>query len=109
MWKHLKNVYSQCNHARDYELEHTFSEYKQGDKDIQSYYSGLMAIWSKQDQSFGGNLSSAGLKEVMFERKKTLAVEFLMKLRSDFEPIKANIPNRETLLGIDVVFGELIR
>ncbi|KAH0738290.1 hypothetical protein KY290_036995 [Solanum tuberosum] len=37
-------------------------EYKQGDKDIQSYYSGLMAIWSEQDQSFGGNLSSTGIK-----------------------------------------------
>ncbi|KAH0636606.1 hypothetical protein KY289_036521 [Solanum tuberosum] len=87
MWKHLKK----------------------GDKDIQSYYSGLMAIWSKQDQRFGGNLSSAGFKEVMFERKKTRVVEFLMKLRPDFEAIRANIPNRETLPDIDVVFGELIR
>ncbi|KAK4718011.1 hypothetical protein R3W88_016349 [Solanum pinnatisectum] len=43
-WKHLKKVYSQCNHAQDFELENTLSEYKQGDKDIQSYYSGLMAI-----------------------------------------------------------------
>jgi len=61
MWKNLKKVYSQCNHARDFELEHTLSEYKHGDKDIQSYYSGLMAIWSEQDQSFGGNLSSTGI------------------------------------------------
>ncbi|XP_060182436.1 uncharacterized protein LOC132612116 [Lycium barbarum] len=62
MWKHLKNLYAQCNHARDFELEHTLSEYKQGDKDIQNYYSGLMAICSEQDQSFGGNLSSTRLK-----------------------------------------------
>ncbi|KAG5570990.1 hypothetical protein H5410_060756 [Solanum commersonii] len=31
-----------------------------------------------------------------------------MKLRPDFEPIRANILNKETLLDIDVVFGELI-
>jgi len=30
MWKHLKKVYSQCNHARDFELEHTLSKYKHG-------------------------------------------------------------------------------
>ncbi|XP_060182798.1 uncharacterized protein LOC132612710 [Lycium barbarum] len=87
MWKHLKK----------------------GDKDIQSYYSGLMAMWSEQDQSFGGNLSSTGLKEVMLEKKKTRVLQYLMKLRPDFEPIRANILNRETLLDIDVGFGELIR
>ncbi|KAH0682855.1 hypothetical protein KY290_021456 [Solanum tuberosum] len=108
MWKHLKKVYSQCNHTRDFELEHTLSEYKHGDKDIQSYYSGLMAIWSEQDQSFGGNLSSTSFKEVMLERKKTRVVQFLMKLRPDFEPIRANIINRENLSDIDVIFGELI-
>ncbi|KAG5570839.1 hypothetical protein H5410_060605 [Solanum commersonii] len=109
MWKNLKKVYSQCNHARDFELEHTLSEYKQGDKDIQSYYSGLMAIWSEQDQSFGGNLSSTGFKDVMLERKKNRVVQFLMKLSPDFEPIRANILNRKTLPDINVVFGELIR
>ncbi|KAG5568180.1 hypothetical protein H5410_064800 [Solanum commersonii] len=74
-----------------------------------SYYSGLMAIWSEQDQSFGGNLSYTGFKEGMLERKKTRVFQFLMKLRPDFNPIKANILNRETLPNIDVVFGELIR
>ncbi|KAH0641110.1 hypothetical protein KY285_037696 [Solanum tuberosum] len=109
MWKHLKRVYYQCNHAQNFELEHTLTKYKQGDKDTQSYYSGLMAIWSEQDQSFGGNLSSTGIKEVMLERKKTIVVQFLMKLKPDFELIRANILNRETLPDIDVVFGELIR
>lgn len=25
MWKHLKKVYSHCNHAHDFKLEHTLS------------------------------------------------------------------------------------
>ncbi|KAG5605310.1 hypothetical protein H5410_026802 [Solanum commersonii] len=45
----------------------------------------------------------------MLERKKTRVFQFLMKLRSNFESIKANILNRETLPDIDVIFGELIR
>ncbi|MCD7465106.1 hypothetical protein HAX54_000567 [Datura stramonium] len=44
----------------------------------------------------------------MLERKKTRIVQFLMKLRLDFKPIRAKILNRETLPNIDVVFGELI-
>ncbi|KAK4716137.1 hypothetical protein R3W88_014475 [Solanum pinnatisectum] len=44
----------------------------------------------------------------MLERKKTLVFQFLMKLRHNFEPIKANILNRETLPDINVIFGELI-
>jgi len=86
-----------------------FQNTNMGDKVIQSYYSGLMEIWSEQDQSIGGNLSSTGFKQVMLERKKTWVVQFVMKLRPDYEPIRANILNRETLPDIDVVFGELIR
>ncbi|KAG5568567.1 hypothetical protein H5410_064416 [Solanum commersonii] len=44
----------------------------------------------------------------MLERKNTRVVQFLMKLRPEFDPIRANILNRETLPNIDVVFGELI-
>ncbi|KAK4727054.1 hypothetical protein R3W88_031971 [Solanum pinnatisectum] len=44
----------------------------------------------------------------MLERRKTRVVQFFMKLKPDFEPIRANILNRETLPDIDVVFGELI-
>nr|XP_010314113.1 uncharacterized protein LOC104644939 [Solanum lycopersicum] len=108
IWKHLKTVYCQCNYSRKFELAHTLSEYKQGDKDIWSYYSELMEICSEPDQRFGGNVSFTGFKEVILERKKTRLVQFLMKLRHDFEPIRANILNRQTLPDNDVVFGELI-
>ncbi|KAK4721418.1 hypothetical protein R3W88_011651 [Solanum pinnatisectum] len=45
----------------------------------------------------------------MLERKKTQVVQFLMKLRPNFEPIRASTFNRATLPNIDVVFGDLIR
>ena len=45
----------------------------------------------------------------MLEREKTRVVQFLIKLRPDFEPIRANILNRETIPDIDIVFGKLIR
>lgn len=67
---------------------------------------GLMAIWTEWDQSFGGKISSTGFKEVMLERKKTQVVQFLMKLRPEFEPIRDNILNKETLPNINVAFGK---
>lgn len=90
-------------------MEHTLSGYKQGDKGIKIYYSGVMEIWSKQDQIFGGNLSSKAFTEVMFEGKKIQVFQLIMKLRRDFQPIRPNNHNSKTVQDIAVVFGELIR
>jgi len=81
----------------------------QGEKDVRTFYSGLLAIWSEQDQNFGASISVAGLQEIMVERKKSRVVQFLMKLRPEFESIRANLLNRETTPDIDMVLSAVLR
>ncbi|PIN04263.1 hypothetical protein CDL12_23198 [Handroanthus impetiginosus] len=107
MWEHLRTVYTQCNLAREFELERSLVAYVQGEKDVRIFYSGLLAIWSEQDQNFCTSISAAGLQEIMVERKKSRV--FLMKLRPEFESIRANLLNRETTPDIDMVLSAVLR
>ncbi|PHT97665.1 ABC transporter B family member 18 [Capsicum chinense] len=91
MWTHLRTIYQQSNLAREFELERNIAEYTQGDKNVRSFYAGLQLLWSEQDQILGKNISKAGLKKVLEERKKTRVVQFLMKLCPEFEPIHATL------------------
>ncbi|KAH0655721.1 hypothetical protein KY285_030603 [Solanum tuberosum] len=45
-------------------------------------------------------MSTAGLKEVLGERKRTRIVQFLMKLRPEFESIRGSLLNREVTPAI---------
>lgn len=97
MWKHLLKVYTQYDYDCEFELEHEISEYQQDDKDIHSFCSGLIAIWSEQDMYLSSTVSASALLEVMKECKKARVVQFLMKLRQKLENIQPNIFNRKQL------------
>ncbi|KAH0650505.1 hypothetical protein KY284_030417 [Solanum tuberosum] len=45
-------------------------------------------------------MSTAGLKEVLGERKRTRMVQFLMKLHLEFESIRGSLLNREVTPAI---------
>ncbi|KAF3653170.1 hypothetical protein FXO38_06355 [Capsicum annuum] len=63
----------------------------------------------EQDQILGQNIFKAGLKEVLEERKKTRVVQFLMKLRPEFEPIRGSLLNREVTPALNVVLAAVLR
>ncbi|KAK4722068.1 hypothetical protein R3W88_012301 [Solanum pinnatisectum] len=48
-------------------------------------------------------MSTAGLKEMLGERQRTRMVQFLMKLRPEFESIRGSLLNREVTPALDVV------
>ncbi|PIN11163.1 hypothetical protein CDL12_16238 [Handroanthus impetiginosus] len=98
MWEHLYIVYTQCNLAQEFELERSLVEYVQGEKYVCSFHSGLLAIWSEQDQNFATSIPAA-----------SLVVQFLMKFRSKFEYIRANLLNRETTPDIDMVLSAVLK
>ncbi|PIN07957.1 hypothetical protein CDL12_19469 [Handroanthus impetiginosus] len=95
MWKHLRTVYTQCNLAREFELERSLVAYVQGEKDVRTFYSGLLAIWLKQDQNFGTLISTAGLQKIMVERKKSRVVQ----TTPDIDMVLSAILREETSLG----------
>ncbi|KAF3667929.1 hypothetical protein FXO37_09808 [Capsicum annuum] len=71
-------------------------------------------MWShlhtlEQDQIFAASINAAGLKDFMTTTKRTRTVQFLMKLRSEFEPLRSNTLNREKLPALDVVVSEVLR
>ncbi|PHT71008.1 hypothetical protein T459_26112 [Capsicum annuum] len=109
MWNHLRTIYQQSNLVQEFELECNIVEYIQGDKNVRSFYAGLKLLWSEQDQILGQIISKVGLKEVLEERKKTRVVQFLMKLRPEFELIHGSLLNREVTLSLDVVLVAVLR
>ncbi|KAG5595934.1 hypothetical protein H5410_037166 [Solanum commersonii] len=100
MWLHLCNVSQQSNLAQNFEVERNIAEYTRGDKNVRSFYTDLQLLWSEHDQISRQNMSTAGLKEVLGERKRTRMVHFLMKLRPKFESICGSLLNREVTPAI---------
>ncbi|KAH0669932.1 hypothetical protein KY285_024075 [Solanum tuberosum] len=54
-------------------------------------------------------MSMVGLKEILEERQRTRIVQFLMKLRLEFESIHGSLLNREVTLALDVVLAVVLR
>ncbi|XP_058201772.1 uncharacterized protein LOC131316429 [Rhododendron vialii] len=110
MWDYLEKVYQQSNLARKFQIEYDMFSYEQGEKTIQEFYAGFMDLWSEYEFVNMGNMTTAcciqNLKTIYDERK---VMQFLMKLRSDYENIRGNILNRGTLPTMDMVLGELLR
>ncbi|KAG5594164.1 hypothetical protein H5410_035396 [Solanum commersonii] len=94
MWLHLRNVYQQRNLAREFEVKHNIVEYTQGDKMFLPFMPAC---------------SCSGLKEVLEERQRTRMVQFLMKLRYEFEFIRGSLLNRKVTLALDVVLAAILR
>ncbi|PHU02663.1 F-box/kelch-repeat protein SKIP11 [Capsicum chinense] len=109
MWTHIRTVYQQSNLTREFELERNIAKYTLGDKNVHSFYDGLLLLWLEQDQILRQNISKAGLKEVLEEQKKTRVVQFLMKLRPEFESIHGILLNREVTPALDVVLVTVLR
>ncbi|KAF7143373.1 hypothetical protein RHSIM_Rhsim05G0013600 [Rhododendron simsii] len=110
MWDYLEKVYQQSNLARKFQIEYDMFSFEQGEKTIQEFYAGFMDLWAEYEFVNMGNMTTAcciqNLKTIYDERK---VMQFLMKLRSDYENIRGNILNRGTLPTMDMVLGELLR
>lgn len=110
MWGYLEKVYQQSNLARKFQIEHDMFIYEQGEKSIQEYYAGFMDMWAEYEYVNMGNITTdcciKTLKALYDERK---VMQFLMKLRPDYENVRASILNRGVLPTMDMVLGELLR
>ncbi|TXG68000.1 hypothetical protein EZV62_009275 [Acer yangbiense] len=109
MWEYLKKVYHQENSARRFQLELEISEYSQGNMSIHDYYSGFMNLWSEYKELIYANVPSEGLSALQQVQEISQRDCFLMKLRRDFEPVRANLMARNPCPSLDICFGELLR
>ncbi|KAG8373622.1 hypothetical protein BUALT_Bualt11G0043400 [Buddleja alternifolia] len=71
MWTHLNFFFTQSSHARYFQIERELSEYVQGYRDIHSFYSGIINLWSAQDMLSQAKLSPTVLANVIKDRAQT--------------------------------------
>uniref|UniRef100_A0A2N9IA16 Retrovirus-related Pol polyprotein from transposon TNT 1-94 n=1 Tax=Fagus sylvatica TaxID=28930 RepID=A0A2N9IA16_FAGSY len=89
MWDYLKQVYHQDNNARRFHLE--------------------LAIANYTSRGFITKVSAEGLASVQHVHRTSQRDQFLMKLRPEFESIRASLVNRDPVPTLEACFGELLR
>ncbi|KAK3011513.1 hypothetical protein RJ639_011121 [Escallonia herrerae] len=94
MWEYLEKVYQQLNFSCKFQVEHDIFIYGQGEKSIQDYYAGLVNPWTEYEFMTMGKITTAcclrAMKDINDERE---VMQFLVKLRPDYEIVRANILN----------------
>ncbi|CAN0906247.1 hypothetical protein LINGRAHAP2_LOCUS24142 [Linum grandiflorum] len=108
MWKHINDTYSQNNYARQFELEDEIALFNQGDRDIGTYYQDFLTLWTEYDMLTASLVKETPSDAVVKERDRSRLMQFLMKLRPDFESIRASLLHRN-VASIDTTLGELVR
>ncbi|CAN1323872.1 Retrovirus-related Pol polyprotein from transposon TNT 1-94 [Linum perenne] len=108
VWTHLRQVYSQVSTSRLFDLEYELATLSQGDRDIYNYYIAANQLWTDHDILTGSNLSSDVSAAVIQERKKSRNLQFLMKLRPEFETTRAKLIAQDTT-DIQGIIAELTR
>ncbi|CAN1120809.1 hypothetical protein LINPERHAP2_LOCUS421 [Linum perenne] len=104
VWLHLKNTYYQINTSRVFEVEYEIARLMQGDMDINSLHLAAKTLWTEQDILSSSLLTSTASAEIRQERHRSRVLQFLMKLRPEFESVRSqliqvNITDMETVLG----------
>ena len=81
MWDHLKKLYHQTNKEKKFHLDTELARYYQGDKSVQEYYSGFLALWTESDQMRVHSVSLDFLPQALMLQEELHISQFLMNLR----------------------------
>ncbi|CAN0862290.1 Retrovirus-related Pol polyprotein from transposon TNT 1-94 [Linum grandiflorum] len=108
VWKYLAKRYSQTSSSRTFEIEYELAQLHQGDLDIQSFHLVIQNLWTEQDLISTQEVSSEVLDVMLKERNKARAVQFLMKLRPEFESTRLALIAANTV-NFDTIIGDLVR
>ncbi|CAL1408190.1 unnamed protein product [Linum trigynum] len=108
MWRHLTALYSTVNPARQFEVQMALARLEQGDKSVTEYFNLAQELWTEQDLIQAALRPHALTEETIEERQRTRILEFLMRLRPDFEGVRSALLNKEEL-KFDGVLPTLVR
>ncbi|CAN1141195.1 Retrovirus-related Pol polyprotein from transposon TNT 1-94 [Linum perenne] len=108
IWNHLKKTYDHVSTSRVFEVEYDLAKLTQGDMDIRSFYLATQTLWTEQDVLSTSLLPAAVSTEVQKERHRSRVLQFLMKLRPEFETVRSQLISANTT-DIDSVLGDLVR
>ncbi|CAL1369837.1 unnamed protein product [Linum trigynum] len=108
MWQHLCSLYSQTSASRQFEVSTAIANLSQGDLDVRSYYQSALHLWTEEDMLSLAVTKGQVVPAMLQERKRLRLMQFLAKLRPEFEPVRASLLHRN-ISSLDDVVAELIR
>ncbi|XP_058111171.1 uncharacterized protein LOC131254186 [Magnolia sinica] len=108
IWAYLKRCYQQSNHARRYQVEYELSKLQQGALSIQDFYSKLTTSLWHEIQLMDPVIPVAAVETVKILRDTSKLIQFLYKLRSEFEPTQATLMNRPQLSSLEAALSDLM-
>ncbi|KAK2990408.1 hypothetical protein RJ640_001740 [Escallonia rubra] len=106
VWDYLEGLYMQSNFAKRYELENVIRGERQDDKSVQEFYNVMNGIWDQLDLMDPLELRKLAIYQKVREEQKL--VQFLMALRTEFEPLRGSMLHRSPLPSVDKVLSELV-
>lgn len=109
MWNYLKKLYHREDDSRKYNLSLEISEYTQGTKSVQEYFSGFTNLWLEYNSIVYAKVPPEALGGIRELQENNMRDQFLMKLRPEFETVRGNLMNRKPVPTLDESFQEVIR
>ncbi|CAN1137741.1 hypothetical protein LINPERPRIM_LOCUS23053 [Linum perenne] len=108
IWSHLKKTYSHVNASRYFDLEFALANLSQGELSITDYYVAATQLWTEIDLVSTSLLSSEANLELQKERKRSRCLQFIMRLRPEFEQTRSHLIAEDNM-DIESVLSSLIR
>ncbi|XP_074373914.1 uncharacterized protein LOC141714284 [Apium graveolens] len=106
VWDHLSRLYTQSNFPKQYQLEMDIRALQQQNMSIQEFYFAMSSLWDQLALTEPAELTAVAAYVKIREEQRL--VQFLMTLRSDFEPLRGSILHRTPLPSVDYVVNELL-
>ncbi|CAN1179704.1 Retrovirus-related Pol polyprotein from transposon TNT 1-94 [Linum perenne] len=108
VWIHLRKTYSQVNISRVFEVEYALANLTQGDMDIRGFHLAAQTLWTEEDVLSMSMLPPVANAAIHQERHRSRVMQFLMKLRPEFEAVRSQLISSNTV-DMDMILGDLVR
>jgi hypothetical protein len=109
IWDYFRRIYSQNNSAKKFQVEMCIANYKQGNLSIEQFYAGFLNPWSEYTGIIYSKIPKESLKALYLVYAESQRDQFLMKLRPEFEAVRASLINQSPVSILDECLGELLR
>jgi hypothetical protein len=85
------------------------ANYKQGNLSIEQFYAGFLNLWSEYTGIIYSKIPKESLEALYLVYAESQRDQFLMKLRPEFEAVRASLINQSPVSTLDECLGELLR
>ncbi|CAN0872827.1 hypothetical protein LINGRAHAP2_LOCUS10213, partial [Linum grandiflorum] len=106
IWSHLQTIYTQASCSQLFDLKYELANLTQGEQTIKQCYMDATRVWMELDLLKASKLTTTEEAAVLKEHYKSRTLQFLMKLRPEFEYVRAQLLSSDDL-DIDMILGEL--